>query len=396
MRFSIMLAVAGLALSLLIDFYISRVTLHRFRSHGKVARRAFIVSAVIGYLCLIAAMLLPRDKGNTVIVADMWLIFIFMSMLVCKLLFCVFDLMAQVPRLFRGPRFRLLSAVGILLSVALFCAVWWGALVNRHRIEVIEADVESPRWPSTFDGYRIAQISDLHTGTWGNDTTFMSHLVDSVNALHPDLIVFTGDIVNRRSDEFEPMLPVFSRLSAPDGVFAVMGNHDYGDYFVWPDEKAHMADRENLHRLYNLTGHRLLLNETVYLHRGNDSIALIGVENIGEPPFPVYGSLEKAYPTVNDSLPKILLTHNPAHWTKDIRNNDSVNVDLTLSGHTHAMQIQVAGLTPSSLRYSTPWGMYTDSIGHTLYVNRGAGTVGMPLRIGAAPEITVITLRSVK
>lgn len=274
--------------------------------------------------------------------------------------------------------------------------MWWGAVINRHRISVTPVELESPRWPRSFDGYKIAQISDLHVGTWGTDTTFLSKLVDNINALDPDLIVFTGDIVNRQSDEFAPMISTFSRLKAPDGVFAVMGNHDYGDYRSWPDENAHLADRTNLHNLYKLTGHRLLLNETEYITRGNDSIAVIGVENIGEPPFATYGDLGQAYADTSDSLPKILLSHNPAHWTHDIKDNPAQNIDLTLSGHTHAMQIQIAGLSPSSMRYSTPWGLYTDSLGHSLVVNRGAGTVGMPMRLGATPEITLITLRSKK
>ncbi len=286
-----------------------------------------------------------------------------------------------------------LSAAGVVLALGTFLVMWWGALINRNRIAVTDIQVISQRWPQAFDGYRIVQISDLHTGTWGTDTTFMSRLTDRINTLDPDLIVFTGDIVNRRSDEFEPMVSAFGRLRARDGVYAILGNHDYGDYCKWPDEKDHMADRRNLRRLYGLTGHRLLLNETVYLTRGNDSIALIGVENIGEPPFSTYGDLAKAYPDTGDSMPKILLTHNPAHWTKSIENNRDTNIDLTLSGHTHAMQIQVAGVTPSSIRYKTPWGVYTDTLGHTLNVNRGAGTVGMPMRLGATPEITLITLK---
>lgn len=392
MRFSIMLATSGLIISLIIDFYIHRIIKHRAGRRGKAASRVFLATAATGYVCLAAAVLLFLGDSNALFVTDMWLLFIFMSMLVSKLLFCVIDMAAQLPRLFHRPRFRPLSALGVFLSAALFCTIWWGALINRHRISVTEFNVVSPRWPASFDGYRIVQISDLHTGTWGNDTTFMSRLVDRINTLKPDLIVFTGDIVSRRSDEFAPMVPVFARLSAPDGVYAIMGNHDYGDYMAWPNEASHKADRENLRRLYGLTGHRLLLNETVYLRRGNDSIALIGVENIGDPPFAVYGSLDDAYPDVTDSVPKILLSHNPAHWTADIQGNDSINIDLTLSGHTHAMQIQIAGHTPSSMRYDTPWGLYADSLGHTLCVNRGAGTVGMPMRIGATPEITVITL----
>lgn len=397
MKFNHLLAIAGLVICVLVDLYIYKAIKHRVQHRKTILTRLHLISATIGYACLFTAIALPRQSGdNDVLITDMWLIFIFMSMLLCKLLFCIFDWISHLPRLLHRNRWKFLSAAGVAISVLLFGAMWWGALVNRNRVSVTETVIDSPRWPDAFDGYKIAQISDLHVGSWGTDTTFLSKLVDNINALGPDLIVFTGDIVNRQSDEFTPMVSTFSRLKATDGVLAIMGNHDYGDYRSWPDETAHIADRENLHNLYNQTGHRLLLNETQFIKRGSDSIAVIGVENIGEPPFSIYGDLDASYPDTSDSLPKILLTHNPAHWSADIKNNPLRNIDLTLSGHTHAMQVQICGFTPSSFRYSTPWGLYTDSIGHSLVVNRGAGTVGMPMRLGATPEITLITLRSRK
>lgn len=397
MKFNILIALMGLALCVLIDLYIYKVIRKHVPGHKNIAARIYGITAGIGYGIIAAAIILPRKSGdNSMLVADMWLIFIFMTMLLSKLLFSVTDLIARIPCIFRLRRLRWLSAAGTVIAAAVFILMWWGALINRNRISITDIPIESTRWPESFDGYRIVQISDLHTGTWGNDTTFMSKLVKRINSLQPDLIVFTGDIVNRRSDEFEPMVTTFGRLHAKDGVYAITGNHDYGDYSSWTSEKEHLEDRENLRRLYKLTGHRLLLNETAYLTRGNDSIALIGVENIGEPPFSVYGDLDKAYHNIGDNMPKILLTHNPAHWTTDIRNNREANIDLTLSGHTHAMQIQIAGITPSSLRYETPWGVYTDTLGHTLNVNRGAGTVGMPMRLGATPEITLITLHATR
>lgn len=397
MRFNILIALISLVLCVLMDLYIYKIIRKRLPGHCNIAAKIHAVTAILGYGVIITAIALPRQSGeNSVLVADMWLIFIFLTMLVSKLIFCISDWIAHIPRIIGFKRSRWLSAIGIALATGIFISMWWGALINRNRISVTETTVESPRWPQSFDGYRIIQISDLHTGTWGTDTTFLSQLVNRINSLDADLIVFTGDIVNRRSDEFEPMVSTFGRMQARDGVYAILGNHDYGDYSYWPSDKEHMADRENLRHLYKLTGHRLLLNETEYLTRGNDSIALIGVENIGEPPFATYGDLSKAYANIGDSLPKILLTHNPAHWTADIRNNPKANIDLTLSGHTHAMQIQIAGRTPSSLRYETPWGIYTDSLAHTLNVNRGAGTVGMPMRLGATPEITVITLHKAR
>lgn len=394
MRFNYVLAFIIFFLSVILDLYVWGTIRHRVKRHGRRLSWGYLAVALISYGGLITAIALPRKSGdNTTLVVDMWLIYFCATLFLSKLLFVVIDLAGKIPLLFRRQRVKAIGRIGAVAALLLLGIFWWGALVNRNRIAVIETTAASHAWPETFEGYRIAQISDLHVGTWGQDTTFLARLVDKINALDPDLIVFTGDIVNRESREFVPMTSTFSRLEARDGVYAVMGNHDYGDYRSWRNETEHRADRDKLHELYKSTGHTLLLNKTVYLTRGTDSIALIGVENIGEPPFTTYGDLSTAYPDTSDSLPKILLSHNPAHWTRDIRNNPSMNITLTLSGHTHAMQIQIAGHTPSSWRYETPWGMYTDSLGHMLYVNRGAGTVGMPMRIGATPEITVITLQ---
>ena len=240
------------------------------------------------------------------------------------------------------------------------------------------------------------QISDMHLGSYGNDTTFVAKLVDSINALHPDVVFFTGDIVNRCSDELKPFMSVLSRLNAKDGVYSIMGNHDYGDYRNWQNPQDKINDRIKLKDMQRQMGWRMLNNSHDYLRRGSDSIAIVGVENIGDPPFESYGDLNKAYPTPSDSVFKILLTHNPAHWTSAIKDNKSQRFDLTLSGHTHAMQIEFAHISPAVFRYKTWGGMYNDSIGHDLYVNIGTGTVGFPARIGATPEVTLFTLHQSK
>lgn len=272
--------------------------------------------------------------------------------------------------------------------------MWWGATINRFHIDVNRVEVHVDGLPEEFEGITIAQFSDLHTGTFGTDTTFVGKLVDRINSLHPDIIVFTGDIVNRSSDEMRPFTTVLNRLHAPEGVYAILGNHDYGDYHNWPSAESKQANMNELYCLYSLTSMKLLRNETTWLHRGNDSIALIGVENIGDPPFTIYGSLTQAYPNLQDSNAKILLTHNPQHWVDSISSDPKANVALTLSGHTHAMQIEVAGISPAALRYQTWGGLYNAPDGHRhLYVNIGTGTVGIPMRLGATPEITLITLR---
>ncbi|MDE5871172.1 MAG: metallophosphoesterase, partial [Muribaculaceae bacterium] len=242
----------------------------------------------------------------------------------------------------------------------------------------------------------------------------------------PDLIVFTGDIVNQKADELKPFENILSKLEAADGVYSILGNHDYGDYVDWPSEEAKTANLDNLKKIQEDAGWKMLNNDHVYLKRNKDgrrdSIALIGVENWGEPPFGKYGDLQKAYPSdsrhnLRDKIFKILLTHTPVHWGREV--SKRTNIDLSLSGHTHAMQASFDAFgkrySPAALRYQTWGGFYTENgIGEiedfgnpdtsgglersldksSLYVNIGAGEVAMPFRIGASnPEITLITLR---
>ena len=279
---------------------------------------------------------------------------------------------------------------------------WWGVLFGRRQIEVVPVEITSSRVPEAFDGFTIAQFSDAHVGTWGNDTTFISALVDSINATGADMIVFTGDLVNRRAEEALPFIRILSRLHAPAGVYTVQGNHDYSDYMNWPDSASRLDNRRKLRDLEKRAGWDLLMNEYRTIRRGSDSIRLIGVENWGEPPFHQYGDLSKAYHNANDNVFKVLLSHNPEHWRLLV--SRTTNIDLTLAGHTHAMQITVGSRgknwwSPAVFRYKLWGGLYPAGGGiddPKLYVNVGCGEVGMPFRVGATPEITLFTLRRSK
>lgn len=347
-------------------------------------------------MALIVGVSMPRRSGDDgSLLFIMWVLFGYMTFIMPKLVFVVVDAVALLPVLWHGRRWRWLSLTGGVIAIVAFLAMWWGALVNRFRVDVREVDFEFPHLPAAFDGFKIVQISDLHVGTYGDDDRFVRKLVGVINGLHPDAVMFTGDIVNRHSSELIPFVDALSGIEAPYGVFSILGNHDYGDYADWPSEADKAADVAALCAMQESMGWKLLLNQTEFMHSGRDSIAVIGVENIGDPPFRIYGSLHKAYLAVGDSVSKILLSHNPAHWTDSIAGHDDVNIALTLSGHTHAMQIEVAGLSPAAMRYATWGGMYGDEAGrHALYVNIGAGTVGMPMRLGATPEITLITLKA--
>lgn len=378
-----------------IDWYVMRQITHRVKARPRLWWNIELYSAIAITLLLVGAIIVPAGKGADIMLeAKTWLLFGYLSVYIPKFLAVVFDLLASIPRLFGHRRIKALTVTGIFIAAASFLAMWWGALINRFNLQTTEVTVEIADLPPAFDGYRIVQISDMHTGTYDTDTTFISRLVDSVNAIGADAIMFTGDIVNRETSELMPFTGTLSRLKAPDGVFAILGNHDYGDYYAWDTPADKVANMQKLYDAYAAMGFRLMRNETAWLRRGNDSIAVIGVENIGEPPFPVYGSLTKSYPDLSDSVSKILLTHNPSHWVDSISGHDDVHVPLTLSGHTHAMQIEVAGVSPAAMRYPTWGGLYADTDSrHQLYVNIGTGTVGMPMRLGATPEITVLTLR---
>ncbi len=393
MRLPLVLVLIVLAVSLAVDIFIYR----RLR-HDRAPRAVcvgYVVISAAALLTLIALAVMPKNTGSEGhLRAIMWVLYAYLSVYVPKIIYSIFALLRMaVSKLFHRSS-RWISVTGGVLGLLVFVLMWWGALFNRYNIDVNEVEVEIPGLPAAFDGYRIVQLSDIHTGSFSGDTAFLDRVVERVNSLHPDLIVFTGDIVNRHSDELRPYTGVLSRLSAPAGVWSIMGNHDYGDYYRWPSPEDKAADIRNLQHMQRGMGWKMLNNEHTWLRAGSDSIALIGVENIGEPPFHCYGSLAKAYPATGDDCLKILLSHNPAHWTDSISGNRANNIALTLSGHTHAMQIELLGLSPAAFRYRTWGGLYNDSLDHQLYVNIGLGEVGMPARIGATPEITLLVLKT--
>ncbi len=383
-----------LMVNLIVDIYI--YTQCNRRCHSKKWSQLQKGTALALIAVMVAEMAIPAREGNlTMLLAKMWILFGYVTIYIPKYLAVITDLIASIPRLWHRKRIKWLTYTGIAIAVATFLAMWWGALINRYRIQVREVAVEIEGLPKSFDGFKIAQFSDLHTGTFGADTSFAEKLVDRINSLGADVIVFTGDIVNRQSDEMLPFVSTLSELHAPQGTYSILGNHDYGDYKNWPDETAKQENIEVLYKAYDAAGISLLRNDFRWLRNGTDSIALIGVENIGDPPFRTYGSLTASYPDLSDNTAKVLLTHNPQHWADSIAGNSNVNIPLTLSGHTHAMQIEIGGWSPAMFRYPTWGGMYSDdSKSHSLYVNIGSGTVGIPMRMGATPEITLITLRS--
>lgn len=406
MRIPVISIIILFVLPLLIDLYIWNDVKRIWRKRGGLI---YLISCILCYALLIVAISLPRRDSESGISAVMWLLFTFLTIYAAKVFYMLGSVCGLVWKsLFRIKKdFYPFKWLGLGLGVIIFTLMWVGVGYTRHHIMVTHEDFYSRKLPASFDGYRIVQLSDLHVGTWGDDTTFLKNLVDSVNALNPDLIVFTGDLVNRQSKELEPFIPVLSGLKAKDGVYSILGNHDYGDYVDWknPDDKV-----KNLNQLKDFQakmGWKMLNNESVFLHQGNDSILLIGVENWGEPPFPEYGDLKKSVAgtpkgeaVLNDSTYKLLLSHNPEHWNREV--SDNTNIDLTLSGHTHAMQGMVSignwKWSPAKYRYEQWAGKFSRENKNgeqtDLYVNIGSGAVGMPARLGSAyPEVTLLTLK---
>lgn len=394
MRLFLLPAILLIIVNLLIDGYILSV-LRRLRS--RLPSKIHIAAAAVMLVAIIVALCLPRRSGSEDLLrASMWIFYAYLSVYIPKLLFTAIDLAGRIPSFFKRPRWKAFRVAGVIVAVTTFIIMWWGALIGRYNIDVRDVTVYIDDLPESFEGYRIVQFSDAHVGTYGDDTSFTTKIADKIASLDADAVVFTGDIVNMRSEELIPHVSVLSDIKSRDGVYSVLGNHDYGDYSDWPSKQAKDADVANLVALQRSMGWRMLNDDHVWLRRANDSIALIGVENIGDAPFPTYGSLRRAYKDISDSNVKILLSHNPMHWVDSISTDKRAAVDLTLSGHTHAMQFELFGWSPAKFRYPTWGGLYKSDTNQQLYVNIGTGTVGFPARIGANPEITVITLKRSK
>jgi len=288
---------------------------------------------------------------------------------------------------------QILSHISGVIAGVLFLLILYGMVYGRFHFKKEQVVVNHQRLPERFDGFRIVQISDIHIGSWAGHQKKMQQAVDLINREKPDLIVFTGDLFNNYYEEIIGFQDILKGLEAPYGKYAVLGNHDYGDYFHWLSREEYRQNFQRVKSAYREAGFRLLLNEGLTLSRGNEQIGLAGVENWGLPPFHQYGDLTQAMAQLNGTTFNILLSHDPSHWRARVLNNE--NIHLTLSGHTHGMQFGIYTSrfrwSPSKAKYPEWGGLYTKGPQH-LYVNKGLGYIGFPGRIGIRPEITLITL----
>ncbi|MDX1326343.1 MAG: metallophosphoesterase [Arenibacter sp.] len=300
------------------------------------------------------------------------------------------------PKVFSLPeRRRFLSVIALSIAALPFSALLYGMYRGKYNFKVLRYQMEFEDLPDSFDGYRITQVSDFHCGSFDNRKK-IAYGIDLINRQKSDVILFTGDMVNNMAKEMLPWKDLLASLEAKDGKFSVLGNHDYGDYVEWETEKE---KRENLAMLMELQreiGFDLMLNESRYLKRGADRIALVGVENWGRGGFKKAGDLNKATAQIHKDDFKILMSHDPSHWEDQVLKHP-YHYHLTLCGHTHGMQfgIEIPGWikwSPAKWRYKYWAGVY-EELGQLINVNRGFGFLGYPGRVGIWPEITVITLK---
>ena len=291
----------------------------------------------------------------------------------------------------------LIPFIAVLAGFLPFFVILYGIFRSLYRFKIHHSIIECKVLPKSFDGLRIVHISDLHLGSFNFRYHILDRAIDLINGLEPDFIFFTGDLVNNFAWELKGWTEILSKLSAKQGKYAVLGNHDYGDYSEWKTAAKKKSNLESIKYFYKKIGFKLLLNESDTLKIKNEKIAILGVENWGNPPFKQYGDLKKSLENVGDIPFKILLSHDPTHWNEEVVNN--TNISLTLSGHTHGMQ---AGInlknkkwSPIKYKYKHWAGLHKHNFQY-LYVNRGLGWLGFPGRLGMRPEITFIKMEKIE
>lgn len=287
-----------------------------------------------------------------------------------------------------------LVKIGVSIAAIPFFSLIYGMVKGAYRYQVRQVSLKLKNLPSAFNGLKIVQISDMHTGSF-YDKKAVSKGIDLILKQKPDLIFFTGDLVNNEASEIVDYMDLFSRIQAPMGVFSVLGNHDYGDYVFWSSPEAKRANLLQLMEHQKNLGWKLLMDEHQILEKNGETIALIGIQNWGaKGRFPKYGDLKKAYNGTENQPVKLLLSHDPSHWEAQVV-PEYPDIDAMFAGHTHGMQfgVEIPGLKWSPVQYMyKQWAGLYERGTQKLYVNRGFGFIGYPGRVGIWPEITSITL----
>jgi uncharacterized protein len=287
-----------------------------------------------------------------------------------------------------------LAKTAMVASAIPFGAMAYGVISGAHDYRVRRKTVYLPNLPKAFDGMKIGQLSDIHSGSFFNKTAVKGGVEMFLNE-KPDVIFFTGDLVNNETTEVKDYINIFGKLKAPLGVYSVTGNHDYGDYKSWSSQEAKRQNLRDLFAAHAEMGFNLLKNEHQFIREGEDRIAVIGIENWGAGRFSKYGKLDVAYKGSEEAPVKLLLSHDPSHWDAEVRPLYP-DIDMAFAGHTHGFQfgVEIGGFkwSPSQYVYKQWAGLYQEGSQY-LYVNRGFGYLGYPGRVGMPPELTIIELK---
>lgn len=342
-----------------------------------------------------------RDPHRPHLISILFLVFILPKIFV--VLFLLIDDIFRVGNYLVGfahskenffpERRKFLSLVGLGLGGVLSGLFIDGVAFGKYRHKVRKVKVKIANLPEIFKGYKIIQISDVHSGSF-SDPDKLAHAIDLINEQNADLVLFTGDMVNNIADEFKPFISLFSKIKAKDGKFSVLGNHDYADYVTWKSLDEKKKNLEALIDYEKQAGFEILRNEHRIIEKNGQKLYILGVENWGLKPFPQIGDLEKAVKNIPTEAPKILMSHDPTHFDYVVKKHPA-NIHLTLSGHTHGMQfgLDLKNIKWSPVQYRYPkWADLYESEGKFLYVNRGFGVLGYPGRVGVLPEITLLEL----
>ena len=315
-----------------------------------------------------------------------------------KSFFAILTILSYFVRWFVDRRKQIIALTGsFLICFGIFIVITYGIFIGRYQVVVEKQNLYFENLPQQLDGFKIIQISDIHLGSFRNNSDVLIKTHQIIEELQPDLLLFTGDMVNNFSDEMNGFEPYLNQLSSRYGKYAIQGNHDYGDYYEWPDS---VSKRDNLNQIesgFANVGFKLLKNQWSKITVKDTSFALIGVENWGHQPFPQYANLDIAMKEIPANAFKILMSHDPAHWNSVVV--PQTDIPLTLSGHTHGGQfgVKIAGIEFSPIYLvQKRWGGLYKSDNQFLYVNRGLGTIGFSGRVEMNPEITLLTLYRTK
>ncbi|QOW11858.1 metallophosphoesterase [Kaistella flava (ex Peng et al. 2021)] len=395
------LIITGILFAL--EFYVYQA--FKTLTNNNYLRIAYVVITLLVYLFFLYEVLnfkrTDRDHSRVQLISSVFMIFMLPKLLVAFFLL-IGDIGRGLQFTFQSfgsgenhfpERRKFLSIVGIGSAALLSGLFLDGIIFGKYRHSVRKVKLKIAGLPKSFKGYKIVQISDVHSGSFFHPEK-LQKAIDLINEQKPDLVLFTGDMVNNYASEFKPFIPLFKSIQSKDGKFSILGNHDYGDYGAWESMQEKAQNIPNLIELQKQAGFEMLRNEHRIIEKNGEKLYLLGVENWGEKPFPQYGDLDKAALGVPAEAAKILMSHDPTHFDYVVKNHPS-NVQLTLSGHTHGMQF---GLDLKNVRWSPvqyrykKWADLYESNGKLLYVNRGFGVIGYPGRVGIDPEITLFEL----